>query len=379
MSAFEKSSRFIGALWLALILFTVVYWPAGLVLRGQDHDPSLGSRFGWLMAAVALYVAVLGVLALITWLTSGGRATGAEPTFGLFVPSFLARRTGLAGTDALGLLLGIAAAVLSFKSLLLFPWIVVVTAVFGLTLLALKVEPWPVVPGRTIPVPAPLPPLGPDEETVERTWTWSCRCRPMASTVSLRVRTKLVAARSAANPSRKGLTLSQWQSVVHELVETGAQDREVAEAAHQLLAFARNNRFNYFEEAQNTLQFAQVIPYVNDHQTKGMEYFRFAIETLYDDGGDCDCKAILAATLFRLMGLRSVVLLSAEEGHAAVAVEGAPDFPGSHYYVWNAHNYYFCETTDGSFGFTVGEVPPNVELSKYTVQVEIEPALMAGG
>src|SRR5207247_3247278 len=115
----------------------------------------------------------------------------------------------------------------------------------------------------------------------------------------------------------------------------------------------------------------------HDQATKGMEYFRFAIETFYDNAGDCDCKAVLAATLFRLMGLRSVVLLSADEEHAAVAVEGAPEFPGNRYFEWKGAKYFFCETTDGSFGFTVGEIPPGVDLDRYTVRVEIEPALLA--
>jgi hypothetical protein len=106
-----------------------------------------------------------------------------------------------------------------------------------------------------------------------------------------------------------------------------------------------------------------------------MEYFRYALETFLDNAGDCDCKAILAATLFRLMGLRSVVLVSSDEQHAAVAVEGAPDFPGNKYFEWKGSRYYFCETTDRSFSFTVGEVPPSVDLDTYTVRVEIEPAL----
>nr|MDP9177352.1 hypothetical protein [Gemmatimonadota bacterium] len=145
-----------------------------------------------------------------------------------------------------------------------------------------------------------------------------------------------------------------------------------------LLTFTREHRFNYFEEAQNTLQLVQSIPYVTDHVSLGVpEYWRFPIETLFDNQGDCDCKAILAAALFRSMGLRSVVLLSPVEGHAAVAVEGAPDYPGNQYFEWAGGRYFFCETTDGTFGFTVGEVPPNVNLQDYTVRVEIHAAAIA--
>ena len=198
-------------------------------------------------------------------------------------------------------------------------------------------------------------------------------------TLTLKIRTAQASSRGRENPSQLGVTTGSIEQLVHRIVNDGAQDREAVEAARQLLAVARNLRFNYFEEAQNTLQFVQVIPYGTDKDTKGLEYFRYAIETLMDDVGDCDCKAILAASLFRLMGLRSVVLISNQEEHAAVAVEGAPDFPGNKYFEWKGARYYFCETTDGSFGFTVGEVPPSVNLDNYTQRIEIDPQLLAGG
>lgn len=78
-------------------------------------------------------------------------------------------------------------------------------------------------------------------------------------------------------------------------------------------------------------------------------------------------------------GLRSVVLLSADEEHAAVTVGGAPDFPGNRYFEWKGGRFYFCETTDGSLGFAAGEVPPGVDLARYTVRVGIEPALLGEG
>jgi len=182
--------------------------------------------------------------------------------------------------------------------------------------------------------------------------------------------------RRQENPSGEGVSLGSAEATARAVTVDGAEDVEVIEAARQLLAFARNGRFNYFEEAQNTLQFVQTVPYETDEATKGREYFRYALETLADNAGDCDCKAILAATIFRLMGLRSVILLSFQEGHAAVAVEGAPDFPGNRYFEWNGARYYFCETTDHTFSFTVGEVPNDVDLARYDTRIEIPPALM---
>jgi transglutaminase-like putative cysteine protease len=196
--------------------------------------------------------------------------------------------------------------------------------------------------------------------------------------VALSIRTSRAEQRAKANPSNAGITHGNWEEIVRLVAEDGAEDREAAEAARQLLAFARQHRFNYFEEAQNTLQFVQSVPYATDADTKGREYFRYAIETLFENTGDCDCKAILAASLFRLMGLKSVVLLSDDEQHAAVAVEGAPDFPGNRYFEWNGARLYFCETTDSPTGFTVGEVPPSVNLDSYARRIEIAPALLGG-
>ena len=369
-------ARRIGWLWVALIGYSVVYVPLFLGLRNRLDVSTMRGYTEWLIAAWGVYFVVIGMLALVSWLSSGRRAAGAEPIFGPFVPSLWARRTGIARTDWFCGVVAVLAARLAFNSAFWFPWLSLVALVFLLTAAFLRPEPWPIHPGRGIPeTPAPFP-LAPGEETVERSWSWPCRCRPLPAAVHLDVRTLAVSTRNAANPSKGGVTVADCERVVRQLVEEGSADREPAEAARQLLAFARAHRFNYFEEAQNTLQFAQVIPYTTDEVSKGMEYFRYAIETFYDNTGDCDCKAILASTLFRLMGLRSVVLLSADEKHAAVAVEGAPDFPGNRYFAWNGGRFYFCETTDGSFGFTVGEIPPGVDVDRYTVRAEIEPALL---
>jgi hypothetical protein len=369
-------ARRLGVLWVGLLGYTVLYVPLFLGLRHRPMFPLLREHLSWLLTAWLAYLAVVVGLGLVAWLTSGRRPSGAETDFGPLVPSRWARRTGIPGTDWLGVVIAGVAAVLGFRSALWFPWLAVATVVFAVTAVLLPPEPWPVHPRRDIPEP-PLPPtLDPSEDAVARSWSWPCRCRALDTGVSLRVRTAAVRARDAANPSRGGIPVADWENVVRHLVEEGSKDREPAEAARQLLAFARANRFNYFEEAQNTLQFAQVIRYTTDQQSKGTEYFRYAIETFYDDTGDCDCKAILAASLFRLMGLRSVVLLSADEEHAAVAVEGAPDFPGNRYFEWQGGRFYFCETTDGSFGFTVGEVPPAVDLNTYSVRVGVEPRLL---
>ena len=54
----------------------------------------------------------------------------------------------------------------------------------------------------------------------------------------------------------------------------------------------------------------------------------------------------------------------------------AADFPGNKYFEWKGARHYFCETTDRSVRFTVGEVPPSVNLDNYTQRIEVAPQLL---
>ncbi|HWP42359.1 MAG TPA: transglutaminase-like domain-containing protein, partial [Blastocatellia bacterium] len=175
-----------------------------------------------------------------------------------------------------------------------------------------------------------------------------------------------VAAARAENPFRQDPIPDRHQAG-RKVVLEGEKADEVRHLAYQLRRIAVDNRLTEYEEIQNTLDFVQDIPYAFDkdsidrltNQALGiLDYWRFPIETLYDENGDCDCKAVLAAALFRLVGFRALLLVSFDPdiAHAAVAVEGAPDFPQTDFFTDNqGRRYYFCETTGDTF--TVGEQP----------------------
>ena len=380
--SYSKSAFIAGVGWVAFLLFTVIYIPLYVMCSFYSFMPFLGGHLSWIAVSWVLFFLLVGLLLTVIWLGSGARPSGEEPRLGPFVPSQLSRRTGIAGMDRFGFVAAALLALIAIGNRFWFPWVSLAALLFGGCALFVPVELWPVRPRRSIPEPPSPHPIGPEEDGEDRHWEWTCRCRPEKnSRVALRIARKTVDLRRQQNSSNGALSPTNSGDVIHNLVCEGSEDREVIEAARQLLSFARENRFNYFEEAQNTLQLAQVIPYADDKTSKGKEYFRFAVETLYDDVGDCDCKAILASSIFRLMGLRSVVLISWKEGHAAVAVEGAPDFEKDqekkYFESKDGKKYYYCETTDRSFGFTVGEVPQDVNLKDY-ITVDIEPALMAG-
>lgn len=103
----------------------------------------------------------------------------------------------------------------------------------------------------------------------------------------------------------------------------------------------------------NIVSFVQSLPYTSDKVTTGFdEYPRYPLETLIDNGGDCEDTAILTAALLNELG-QGVVLVRLP-GHMAVGIKGSDDLGGTSYSFRGA-KYYYLETT-GS-GWDIGEIP----------------------
>ncbi|MHB8164198.1 MAG: transglutaminase-like domain-containing protein [Methanoregula sp.] len=114
----------------------------------------------------------------------------------------------------------------------------------------------------------------------------------------------------------------------------------------------KNNGYSESETIMNVIAFVQSFPYFKDDvSTKYDDYPRYPIETLVDNGGDCEDTAILTAALLREMGY-GVVLVN-PTGHMAVGVK-CNSCSGTSY-TFNGDKYYYLETT--GTGFKVGEVP----------------------
>ncbi len=126
---------------------------------------------------------------------------------------------------------------------------------------------------------------------------------------------------------------------------------------------AVKNQFTRFEEMQAALDFVQDanIKYMLDKDCEEInnseEYFRFPIETMFDQRGDCDCKSILAAALLKNLGYPVMLIFSNQEHHVALAVGGAPELKETISDLLFVHHrgqtYYFCETTGE--GWTIGQ------------------------
>jgi hypothetical protein len=136
---------------------------------------------------------------------------------------------------------------------------------------------------------------------------------------------------------------------------TTTNDSYVRALAKQLNDTANRQGYNTFDKLSFMLAFVQSLPYTSDSVTTGHdEYPRFPVETLVDDGGDCEDTSILFATLTIILGYKTVYINP--EGHYAVGIEGS-NLRGTYwtYPEDSKDTYYYCETT-GS-GFMIGEMP----------------------
>lgn len=96
----------------------------------------------------------------------------------------------------------------------------------------------------------------------------------------------------------------------------------------------------------------QAIPYKSDPHNYGWDYPKYPIETLVEQGGDCEDKAALLVALLKTFGFDAVLV--SLPGHMAAAINCANC---NGYYLHNGKKYAFIETTEKGWG--IGVVPPD--------------------
>lgn len=122
--------------------------------------------------------------------------------------------------------------------------------------------------------------------------------------------------------------------------------------------------YTKYDDVMNVVTFVQALPYTSDKVTTGYdEYPRYPVETLVDDGGDCEDTSILTAALLNEMGY-GIVLLEFP-GHMAVGVKCSDDYPGT-YYEYNGAKYFYLETTGN--GWAIGQVPDEFKGSEAIIR-----------
>jgi len=109
------------------------------------------------------------------------------------------------------------------------------------------------------------------------------------------------------------------------------------------------------EKINLVITFVQSLPYTVDSVTTSFdEYPRYPLETLIDNGGDCEDTSILTASLLKSMNY-DIILISPPE-HMAVGVN--IESYGS-YWTYEGENYFYLETTGE--GWEIGEYPDDIE------------------
>jgi hypothetical protein len=113
--------------------------------------------------------------------------------------------------------------------------------------------------------------------------------------------------------------------------------------------------YGSYDKVSFVLAFVQSLQYTSDNVTEGFnEYPRFPIETIVDDGGDCEDTSILFASITLSMGFGTVYINPTD--HYAVGILGS-GLKGTYWEYPQDSNrtFYYCETTGN--GFKIGQMP----------------------
>jgi hypothetical protein len=132
-----------------------------------------------------------------------------------------------------------------------------------------------------------------------------------------------------------------------------SDDPYISKLTAKILETSVDEGYSEMEAIGFAASFVQSLPYVTDDvSTSYDEYARFPVETLVDNGGDCEDTSILLASLIDAMEY-SVVLIN-PPNHVAVGVAGGEGVYGT-YWAYNNRKYYYLETTGENW--ELGEIP----------------------
>jgi hypothetical protein len=155
-------------------------------------------------------------------------------------------------------------------------------------------------------------------------------------------------------------------------------DKYINNLVEKLRQAGKEYGYSEYEIISLAVAFVQSLEYTSDSETEGYdEYPRYPIETLVDNGGDCEDTSILTAALIHAMGYGVVLLritdLPDNKSHMAVGVKGSDNITGS-YYEYQGSKYYYLETT-GS-GWEIGEKPEEYKGKAATIFQMIPVAIL---
>ena len=148
----------------------------------------------------------------------------------------------------------------------------------------------------------------------------------------------------------------------HNISFVTPNDPYIAELAAYLRSVATAEGMNDIQIANFVLAFTQYIEYQLDEVYMGyVEYWKFPLETLFDQGGDCEDTSILFCAIASAMGYQTALFLLPGHMAAGIVLSG---FSGDGFGN-STITYYFCETT--ATGYKVGVNPDKVTFTSARV------------
>lgn len=206
----------------------------------------------------------------------------------------------------------------------------------------------------------------PTEETERRTFKWSLDSWNESLTGELTVSfspERISELRSSnpfqLNPDR------EFKDKIKDLLNNYTNNKKVHEVLRYIDGEVRKAGLCEMDRMQFILDFVQEpnIKYAYDKDCEEIgcpsDYARYPDETMYDGRGDCDCKAALAAIMFREAGHKTAYLTTKDHAAIAVAFKGRSDsnligMADQSLVIKDGYMYFFCETTGD--GFKIGDL-----------------------
>ena len=109
------------------------------------------------------------------------------------------------------------------------------------------------------------------------------------------------------------------------------------------------------ETAIIVLSYTQSVPYQYDSDFIGQdEYWKYPLETLFDECGDCEDTSFLFCAMAKAGGYDCAIIIYSGHMAAGIHVDG---ITGNGYYDYNNTRYYYSETT--ATGWAIGDTPNN--------------------
>jgi len=130
---------------------------------------------------------------------------------------------------------------------------------------------------------------------------------------------------------------------------------------------AQQEGFSEYQTVEFAAAFVQSLPYTVDSVTTAYdEYPRYPLETLVDNGGDCEDTSILLASVIDKMGYAAVLIVL--PNHVGVGVKGGENIYGTRW-EYNGDKYYYIETTGENWG--IGNLPEEYKNASASIYAMI--------